>query len=95
MSNFKNYKELPIEKLVPAHWNYKKDPSEEKALMEKLKANILSNGQVENIIVRRLTDNTYEVVNGNHRFHAIKELNIKTKTKNKALFILQNKFELN
>lgn len=70
---FEKYKVLPVEKLVKASWNYKTD---DPVLLEKLKANIKRNGQVENIIVRKLDTGFYEVVNGNHRFSALVDLEI-------------------
>lgn len=45
------FQEIDIENLVKAEWNYKKDDA---ILHEKLKANILKNGLIENIIVREL-----------------------------------------
>lgn len=69
--DFKKYKLLQINQLVKADWNYKEDDDEKK---EKLKNNIKRNGQVENIIVRELETGFYEVVNGNHRYDAMKEL---------------------
>lgn len=71
----KNFIEIPINQLVKADWNYKKDDENKK---EKLKNNIKRNGQIENIIVRRLDSGFYEVVNGNHRFDALKDLGIET-----------------
>lgn len=70
----KNFVELDITKLVKANWNYKEDNDE---LKEKLKANIKRNGQIENLIVRLLDTGFYEIVNGNHRYDALVELNIK------------------
>lgn len=72
MSN-ENYRTIPITQLVKAPWNYKLDDVE---LKEKLKANITRNGQIENIVVRLMPDGMYEIVNGNHRFDALIELNI-------------------
>jgi len=70
-----NYIEIPIDKLVKADWNYKK---EHETTKEKLKENIKRNGQIENILVRQLGTGFYEVVNGNHRFDVLKELNFET-----------------
>ena len=70
----KNYIEIPIEKLIKADWNYKMDNDE---LKEKLKKNIMRNGQIENIIVRELDTGYFEIVNGNHRFDALSELEFK------------------
>jgi len=63
--------DIEIEKLTPANWNYKQDYSK---LLEKLKNNIKRNGQIENIIVRELETGFFEVVNGNHRLEAFKQL---------------------
>jgi hypothetical protein len=71
--NFKNYCIIPIDKLVPADWNYKQDDQEKS---EKLKNNIKRNGQIENIIVRELDTGFFEVVNGNHRYMVMKTLEI-------------------
>ena len=60
----KGYVQIPIAKLRKAPWNYK---TEDAVKSEKLKQNIINNGQIENIIVREL-DGVYEVVNGNHRY---------------------------
>lgn len=68
---FDKYKVLPIDKMVKAVWNYKTDSPE---LLEKLKANIKRNGQVENILVRLLDTGFYEIVNGNHRAQALMDL---------------------
>ena len=55
---------LPIDALRKAPWNYKTDDPK---LAEKLRANMERNGQLENIVVRQMDDESYEVVNGNHR----------------------------
>lgn len=65
----KGFIDLPVDKLVSADWNYKKD---DEAKQEKLVNNIKRNGQVENIIVRQLETGFYEVINGNHRLKAFK-----------------------
>jgi ParB-like chromosome segregation protein Spo0J len=64
---------VPITILRKAEWNYKKNNPD---LLEKLKSNIVKNKQIENIIIRELEDETYEVVNGNHRVDAFVELGI-------------------
>jgi ParB-like chromosome segregation protein Spo0J len=71
---FDKYKVLPVEKLVKASWNYKTDNPD---LLEKLKANIKRNGQVENILVRELPTGFWEICNGNHRAQALMDLGIK------------------
>jgi hypothetical protein len=65
------YRELPIELLIEADWNYKEQDA---GLSRKLVENIRRNGQLENIIVRQLVTGFFEVVNGNHRLAAFREL---------------------
>lgn len=62
---------LPIDRLAYADWNYKEDDAFK---LEKLKNNLKLHGQVENLCVRELPTGFYEVVNGNHRLTAFKEL---------------------
>jgi len=64
---------IPLDKLVSASWNYKED-DEKKA--KKLKENLKRNGQIENIIVRKLETGFFEVVNGNHRLSVFEEAGI-------------------
>jgi hypothetical protein len=64
---------IDIKKLKKAEWNYKTD---DPIKQEKLKQNINQNGQLENLIVREVK-NDFEVVNGNHRLNAFKELDYK------------------
>ena len=66
---------VEVDKLIKADWNYKTD--DEKKLKD-LQENFKRNGQVENIIIRELSKGKYEVVNGNHRYDALKNLGIKT-----------------
>jgi len=67
----KKWKKISVDKLIFADWNYKEN---DEARAEKLKNNIKRNGQIENVIVRRLETGFYEVVNGNHRLEVFKEL---------------------
>lgn len=69
--------EIPLSHLRKAPWNYKK---EDATLAAKLKANIRRNGQLENIVVRELGGGVYEIVNGNHRHDAMKDLGFETVT---------------
>lgn len=69
--NSERYKLVKIDQLVKADWNYKNDNPE---LAAKLAENMKRNGQVENILVRHLPTGFLEVVNGNHRFDALKLL---------------------
>lgn len=75
MKNKKNFKVLPLDSLVLADWNYKKFDDPE--MHKKLVANIKKNGQIENIIVRDVGEGKLEVVNGNHRFLAMREAGLK------------------
>jgi len=68
------YDVMDITKLVKAEWNYKGEDAEKSG---KLQENIKRNGQIENIIVRELETGFYEVVNGNHRYDAMKEIGFK------------------
>ena len=72
-NNLKNFILIPIDKLVKADWNYKNNNDE---IKEKLKENIKRNGQVENILVRELETGFFEIINGNHRYDALVELNV-------------------
>lgn len=69
----KGFCQIEINKLVKAKWNYKKDDDN---LLAKLKENIVRNGQIENIIVRELGNEKFEVVNGNHRIDAFMDAGI-------------------
>lgn len=70
---FENFISLNINRLVKADWNYKVDDD---FLKEKLRNNIKANGQIENIIVREIKKDIYEIVNGNHRLDVFRELGI-------------------
>ena len=64
---------MSIDKLVKADWNYKEQDEEQS---ENLIGNMKRNGQVENIIVRKLETGFFEVVNGNHRLDVMNKLGI-------------------
>lgn len=68
------FMEIAVENLVKAPWNYK---VEDVSLSKKLELNIKRNGQIENIIVRQIGENTFEVVNGNHRLDTFINLGMK------------------
>lgn len=74
ITDLAKYQTIELDKLVKAVWNYK---LEDEALTEKLIENMKRNGQIENIIVRELETGFYEVVNGNHRYEALKALESK------------------
>lgn len=69
-TTYPKFELLPVAALQEASWNYKVANS---FLQEKLAANIRRNGQLETIIVREV-DGGYEVVNGNHRLLAFRQL---------------------
>lgn len=69
--NNKRFKEINLNQLIKADWNYKKN---DEFLQQQLVNNMRLNGQVENIIVRDLGNGSFEIVNGNHRYEAFKEL---------------------
>lgn len=70
--------DIEVSKLIEADWNYKTDDSAlNEHKMSKLENNIKKNGIIENIIVRELSNNKFEVVNGNHRLKILVKLNIK------------------
>jgi len=70
-SETKRYK-APIDRLVPADWNYKKegDPEEK----EKFKSSILDAKSAGTLAVRELENGYLEVLDGNHRLEAVTEL---------------------
>jgi ParB family chromosome partitioning protein len=65
-----NLVHLSVDTIVPNKWNCNYMSEKE---LEELKQAIQYNG-VEPIIVRPLTDGKYEIVDGEHRFRAVKEL---------------------
>ncbi len=67
------YKEIKVDRLIYADWNYKKDDDE---LMQKLIGNLSRNGLIENIIVRDIGEGLFEVVNGNHRVKALRQMGV-------------------
>jgi ParB-like chromosome segregation protein Spo0J len=75
MSLFEKYKVVPLEELHKVEWNYKEDDI---VLAEKLKQNIRTNGQIENLIIGKVDgSDKYSVLNGNHRIDAMKDLGSK------------------
>lgn len=67
------YSKIPVSNLAKAPWNYKYNDA---VLMAKLKENMKENGQIENLIVREIGDNLFEVVNGNHRLDVLLDLHV-------------------
>ena len=64
------YLQIPISKLVPNTWNYKK---ENRQLYQKLKVNISKGGQLQTLLVREGETN-YQVIDGVTRLQIMKEL---------------------
>jgi len=69
--DIKAMREIETNRLVKAEWNYKDDDEFKSA---RLQENLKRNGQIVNLIVRRLTTGYYEVLDGNHRLDAILKL---------------------
>jgi ParB-like chromosome segregation protein Spo0J len=66
-----NFKVIPLANLVKASWNYK--VNDEKMAL-KLMANMRRNGQVESLVVRQISPDRWEIINGNHRYDALAAL---------------------
>lgn len=64
LTDISRFKVIPLSQLKRATWNYKTDEPE---MSKHLQENLRRNGQIENLIVRQVGKNNYEVVNGNHR----------------------------
>lgn len=67
-------RKVPISLLKKAPWNYK---AEDEFIQGKLSENIRRNGQLETLLVRKLPDGGFEVVNGNHRLTSLVALGMK------------------
>lgn len=76
MKNETSLIEIKIENLIEADWNYKQSGDREK--IDKLKASISFDKSVGVLAVREISENTFEVIDGNHRLVAIRELGWKT-----------------
>lgn len=74
MIDFENFGVFNVSSVQLADWNYKED-DEEKA--RKLEANLRRNGQIVNINIREVDNGKYEVVDGNHRLMALKNIGTK------------------
>ncbi len=72
-----DYLVVSINSVKPNDYNPKKDFREDhgnRIMYEKVKKSIETHGQIDPIIVRQLDDGSYEIVNGYHRYMAMKEL---------------------
>jgi ParB family transcriptional regulator, chromosome partitioning protein len=63
--------ELPLEQLNEAPWN----PNQmAEAMLEKLRESLIKYGLVQNLVVRPLEGDCYEVLSGNQRLQVLREL---------------------
>ncbi len=66
-----NWLLVPLDKIVMSSRNYK---DKDDFMQERLETSIKRIGQVENIQVRELETGFFEIVNGNHRYEAFKNM---------------------
>ena len=64
---------LPIESLRPADWN---SNIMDEAMLSRLQESLARFGLVQNLVVRRLEDDSYEVLGGNQRLQALREIGV-------------------
>ena len=67
--------DLPISQLQQAEWN---SNEVEPGMMARLRESVTRSSLVENLVVRRVGENTYEVLSGNHRLQVLSELKMQT-----------------
>ncbi len=67
-----NFQLIDVSKLVYAEWNYKEDGTNKQ--IDKLVNNIKRNGLIVNLNVREISKDKFEVIDGNHRLKAIKQI---------------------
>lgn len=65
--------ELPLEQLREASWN---PNAMDEAMLSRLRRSIDRFGVVQNLVVRALPDATYEVLSGNQRLGALREMGV-------------------
>ena len=63
--------ELPIKTLKEAHWNANRMSYQ---MLAHLKESISRYGLVENLVIRKLSDDSYEVLSGNQRLKLLSEM---------------------
>lgn len=64
-------KEVPVDSIFPNPWN---PNTQSPFIFDKVKKSIKEFGFVDPILVRELKDETYEIIGGEHRWKAAKEL---------------------
>jgi ParB family transcriptional regulator, chromosome partitioning protein len=70
-----NNEDFPIEELHEAKWNAN---CMNEATRDRLRQSVRHFGQVENLVVRRTGDHSYEVLSGNQRLKVLRELGRKS-----------------
>jgi len=68
-------KEIPIDQIEPNPWNPNRMSKRE---FEALKQEIQKRGQIYPIVVRELENGKYQIIDGEHRWKAMKELGYRT-----------------
>jgi len=71
IDHWMNFKLIPVELIVKADWNYKEEDEYQQG---QLTNNIKRLNQIENTHVRLLDTGYYEMINGNHRYDSVVEL---------------------
>lgn len=62
--------ELPLCKLLPAPWNANQM---DEVMLNRLKESVKRYGVVENLVVRKMTNDTFEIIGGNQRLIVLRE----------------------
>jgi len=65
------YLKISVDEIIPRNWSYRVD---DRISREKLKISIRDNGLLQNLIVRELPTECFEIVDGQERFEIIKEM---------------------
>lgn len=73
-----NIQVVPIERVVPAPWNYKDPATPQQA--ERLKASILEDKSAGVMAVRELSNGKLECIDGNHRLEILLDIGVKNVT---------------
>ena len=65
--------EIPVEQLVEAPWNSNRM---DEWMQGRLRASVVKYGLVQNLVVRPLSVNTYEMLSGNQRLRVLREVGV-------------------